>query len=134
MFVFALLCLVVTIDATIDTSNLDLRNFRYFKYPIPAQSAVPRPMAGGYRNQQPAMRLVKPQAPPPEAGPFVKARVVLEYVSTVLFGNLPGQAEIPVYFHPEAAYRSRAKFQRQHGYRGDRLVAGLGRGQAPRNL
>lgn len=123
---------MIAIDATIDLSNLDLRNFRYFKYPIPAQSIAPRPMMGSYRNNhQPSLYQIA--KPPPEAGPLVKARAVLDYVSSVLFGNLPGEPDIPVYFHPEAAYRSRAKFQRLYGYRGDRLVAGLGRGQFPTN-
>lgn len=62
------------------------------------------------------------------AGPLQKVRAFFAYFGRVLFGNLPIAADVPVHFDPEAAYRLRENYQRENGFRGERLVAQLGNG------
>lgn len=138
-------------DATlVDLSNVDLKNFRFFKYPHqqpnrPAAPAGPplqipphllriRTADGSQSPPLIVVRtIVRPQSdaqqsPGTSAGPLAKLRAIFGYVGGVLFGNLPGTPDIPVRFHPDAAYRMRERFQQRYGFRGERLVESLGTG------
>lgn len=137
--------------ATVDLSNVDLQNFRFFKYPHHPQTNtagtaanVPplpvrylmmlRPNGNNSPGRRPQLivvrTIVRPQSEQqqPSAGPLSKVRAIVGYVSGVLFGNLANEPEIPVLFHPDAAYRLREQYQRQFGYRGEQLIEQLGRG------
>lgn len=141
MTVVANICSCSATLNDIDLSNVDLQRFRFFKYPhqpVPEQPiGLPPPPPIPARLLRPGQRVFvirtirRPLVEAVEqhtVGALAKVRAIFGYWGAVLFGNLPGlEPEIPVSFHPEAAYRQRVQYERKFGYRGARLIEQLGR-------
>jgi hypothetical protein len=92
-------------EATIDTSNLDLKNYQFFKYPT-------------YRQQI--------SLPPPNL--LQKTKAVLSFTHRLLFGMPVLTQNQQWVFEPNVDEKKRKIFQKQFGYRGENLIALIGRG------
>lgn len=104
------------INASLDLSNLDLSNMKFFKYPQKTHTGEIL-----YRRHQP-FNIFDP------IDHFHRAKAMLKYFADVLFGKSKYKREIAVFFHPDTASRLRPHFQQKYGYRGERLIAALGSG------
>lgn len=123
-------------DGSLDLSNLDLKNFQYFRY----TQELPN---GEVRNVM---------APPPsihdhfrrtKAGKTRKSRVqaclnslhliiaVATYFRKLLLGNTAYDAETVSFVVEPNVEHLRWKFQQKYGHRGIYLIESLGRGYVP---
>ena len=107
--------------ASLDLSNLDLMNFKFFKYPHQPQYQRHNTanLPENYRNQISSLQKVK---------------AMFKYFSGVLFGSLQTTQEIPIVFHPEAAKVWRTQFQKKWGPHGKHLIEMLGKGYQKKDL
>lgn len=103
-------------QGTLDLSNLDLGNVKFFKYPQQTRTGETV-----YGRHQP-FNIINP------VDNFNRAKAMLTYFADVLLGGSKYNRETAVYFHPDTAYKSRSEFQKQFGHRGERLIAALGNG------
>lgn len=124
-----ILSLMHGLRATIDLSNLDLKNYRFFRY----VKMLPN---GEMINTAPPPPSLSDHLKRVKAGKFAFIYVVREnnfiisavgtYVREVAFGN-GGNPNIPIAFHPSVEHL-RDNFQRKYGHRGWWLIEQLGNG------
>lgn len=117
--------MITCINASLDLSNLDLVNFKYFKYPQTDQ----RTPSSSYRNGN----LHFPETRT-DASPTAKVMAMFKYFSGVLFGNLAGDEKISIKFDPQFGAKWRPYFERQFGNRGKNLIEILGKGYGKNDL
>lgn len=119
-------------DATIDLSNVDLVKFKYFKY-----SHKPPPLINyqnsQYNNNQPILAATATHIPSSSFGTVHKFKAMIQYFSSVLFGNLQ-RNEVSIIFDPEFGKKWRPHFEKQFGSHGERLVELLGQGYRKNDL
>lgn len=106
----------------IDFSNVDLKNFKYFR---PASTTPPPAF---YIKSLGVYVRPLPRRESPFETAFKKTRAVYEYFKQVLAGDPLANMRLNIRFDPDFAARNAPLFQKHYGYRGERLVDLLGRG------
>lgn len=109
------------IDATfesIDSSELSLLNFRYFQYPR--------------INPTPYMKAPEPTSILRDG--FNRAGAIVTYFRNTIFGSPWLETRHTIPFDPEAGKRNAYEYQQRHGYRGEKLIALIGKGYSPESL
>ncbi|KAJ6644103.1 hypothetical protein Bhyg_09069 [Pseudolycoriella hygida] len=101
-------------EGTLDLSNLDLGNVKFFKYP-----QLTRTGELIYGRHQP-FNIIDP------FDNYNRVKAMMTYFADVLFGGVKYKREIAVYFNPDAGAKSRSNFRQKYGNRGEKLVAALG--------
>lgn len=113
--IFLLITLTNT-EGTLDLTNLDLGNVKFFKYPQRTRTGETI-----YSRHQP-FNIINP------FDNFNRAKAMFEYFTEVLLGGSKYKRDIAVYFHPDTGSKLRSQFQQKFGHRGERLIAALGNG------
>ncbi|KAG4073262.1 hypothetical protein HA402_008608 [Bradysia odoriphaga] len=115
LFCSSLVSFAIT-EATLDLSNLDLRNVKFFKYPQQIRTGEII-----YGRHQP-FNIIDP------FDNFNRVKAMMAYFAEVILGGAKYQRDIAVHFHPDTGAKSRYNYQQKFGYRGERLIAALGNG------
>lgn len=102
-----------TTEGTLDLSNLDLSNVKFFKYPQ-------RTRTGEVVFRHQPFNIINP------FDNYNRIKAMMAYFAEVLLGGAKG--EMPVYFHPDTGAKSRFNFQQKFGHRGQKLIDALGNG------
>lgn len=97
---------------------MSLLNYQFFQYP----------------RVNPSPYGKEPEPPSILQDGLNRAGAIVTYFRNTLLGNpwLDTRHTIP--FDPEAGKRNAYEYQRKHGYRGEKLIALIGKGYSPESL
>lgn len=118
--------------ATFDWSNLDLKNFEYFRYPT---TKAPKPyfFKDIYGH---IYSIRKIPDPPPSRIVDTKNRIkaIFKYFKNLLMGTKREQMKKIHIIEPEVSNKTSEKFQAKHGKYGEKLIEFLGQGPSREEL
>lgn len=120
MFFFCLSAALANLN--LDFSNVNLKNFKYFRYPT-----TKAPPIYFLKNLGVYVRPLPPKENPIEKA-YKRAVAVYRYTKQLLTGDPLANQRLNFRFDQNVAEMNAPIFQRHYGYRGERLVDLLGRG------
>lgn len=106
----------------IDFSNLDLKNFRFVRYP-----PTKRPPIYYVKDLGVYVRPLPRRETPLEAA-YKRTKAAIDYFKQLLTGDPLANMRLNIRFDPDAPVRNAPIFQKHFGYRGEKLVELLGIG------
>lgn len=121
--------LTTLVHATFDWSNLDVTNFKYFKYP----RTTPKPIFFQSHGHIYSIRRI-PEKPSKFEDLINRSKAVVQYLSGVAFGKDGERSKTKHIVDPEAGEKLSQRFQQKHGPKAEKLVEFLGAGPSRENL
>lgn len=120
---------IIGARATFDFSNMDLVNFKYFKYP----KTTSKPIFVHHNGQVISIRKVH-DPPTMLEDTFNRAQAVVMYLKGVMLGNSKEKLKTLHILDPEFGQKRSRIFQKKYGKFGEKLVELLGSGSSSNNL
>lgn len=127
MVILASILLVV--KATFDLSNVDLMDFKYFKYP----KTTKKPFLFRHHGQLFSIRKI-PDPPNSLDDAINRGKAVIKYLKNVALGNPEMSIKSELIIDPDLSRKLSRQFQQKHGRFGEKLVELLGAGASYRDL
>lgn len=110
-------------------SNLDLVNFKYFKYP---QTTI-KPFYFKHHGQVFSIRKI-PKPPTKIEDTINRTKAAAKYLKNLAFGNPDEKIRSPLILDPDFGKKWAQKYQSKHGKFGEKLVDLLGSGASPEDV